>query len=275
MPLHDLSLDLTSPGRAVAGAPASAAPPLLEVMTRALRLPTLSKRQARSIVRMQLDRLSPLPVPEIVFDIVLVRPEGAEGLWALGLARKAALRDPALAATAVVSVAKSVEGAEVLFRFRNRSAVSDQETRWLKHAPTAALIAAGLAAAALAGNIRSDLWRERRLPEIAEAARVQARLARDARQERDARTEWTGLQRADASTRLICILSRLEAKAPGGMPITRLSATPQAVTLQTPLDADVAALTPALTSAGATVSPTAAVGTGAGTEIVFRGGTCG
>jgi hypothetical protein len=271
MPLDDLSLDLTPPAPAEPGPaePGLPRPTPLEVMTRALRLPTLSKRQARSIVRIQLDRLSPLPVAETVFDVVLIHPEGTEGLWALGIARKVALLDPALTTTAVIPVAKSVEGTEVVFRFRNPGAVSAFEARWLANAPAAAIIAVGLAAVALAANVRADQWCERRLPEVAEAARSQAQLAHDAQQQRDARAEWTALHRADASTRLLCVLSRLGAKAPGGVAIAGLSATQRAVTIQIPAGGDVAALT----SAGATApaNPDAA----GGTPATFEGGNCG
>lgn len=236
MPLDDLSLDLTG----------AAPPPALQVMTRVLRLPTRSPRQARSIVRLQLDRLSPLPAADTVFDLVPLRVDAGETLYALGILRRSALADPAFGAQRTVVAVASVDGQEVRFRFRNSGAVDDRETRWLQHAPRAALVCLGLAAVALAGNIRAEQWREQRLPEIAAEQRLAAQQARLAEQRASARGEWLALERADASTRFLCVAARVAAARPGGLAVASVSADPQRVALTLAPGAEVAALAEAL-----------------------------
>ncbi|MEJ6790939.1 hypothetical protein BrevBR_15455 [Brevundimonas sp. BR2-1] len=233
MPLDDLSHDLTP-------AKADPAPPSLEVMTRVLRLPTRSPRQARSIVRMQLDRLSPLPAADTAFDLVCLRQEAAETVYALGIIRRSALNDPAFSSQRRVAARQDVEGATVLFRFRNAGAVDDREARWLAHAPRLALVCLGLAAVALAGNLRAEQWRERRLPEIATAKRLAAQQARTAEQQASARADWAALQRADAATRYLCVAGRLGAAAPGGVAIARADADAGQVSILLTQPADTA-----------------------------------
>lgn len=219
MPLDDLSLDLT---------PAASPERDLEVMTRVVRLPTSSSRQARRIVGLQLDRLSPLPAAEVLYDLAPLRRDGAETVYALSLLRRSALSDPAFAARRTIQVSRSVDGVEATFRFRNAGAVTDRESRWLAHAPRIALACLGLAAVALAGHIRAEQWRERRLPEIAAEQRQATREARQAEQQRDAWAEWNALERTDAATRLLCVASRLSS-AP--LPVAAVSADAKKVTL--------------------------------------------
>lgn len=247
MPLDHLNLDLTSPPSAALDAPTApdvpAAPrPEPEVMTRVLRLPTRSRRQARSIVKMQLDRLSPLPAAETLFDLAPMRQEGAETVYALGILRRRVLFDPAFADQRMVSAVREIEGVEVTFRFRNVGAVHDREVRYLKHAPRAALIALAVSAVALAANIRAETWREQRLPEIAAAQRLANQQARAAEQQTAARAEWTGLERTDAATRFLCVLSRVSEAAPNGLAIVSAAADPQQVTLRTAQGADASGL---------------------------------
>lgn len=226
MPLDDLSLTPAS-GRVPEE-------PQVEAMTRILRLPTHSVRQARSIVRLQLDRLSPLPPSEVLFDLVRLRDDGAEGVFALGILRRALLRDPALASRRTIAVRRIVEDAEVVFRFRNAAAASDWEARWLRHAPQAALIGLGVAAVMLAGQLRADQWRERRVPEIAAAQRAAAVQARMRREQQAAQGEWLALERTDAATRLLCVSSRVQAAAPSGLLVASLSVSPDQVSLAAP-----------------------------------------
>lgn len=232
MPLDDLSLDLTP-------ATADPAPPSLEVMTRVLRLPTRSPRQARSIVRMQLDRLSPLPAADTAFDLVALRQEAGETIYALGIIRRSALNDTAFSNQRAVVARRDVEGAAVVFRFQNAGAVDEREARWLAQAPRIALVCLGLAAVALAGNLRAEQWRERRLPEIATAKRVAAQQARTAEQQASARIDWAALERTDAATRYLCVAGRLGAAEPGGVSIARAAAdaTQVSVLLTRPADA--------------------------------------
>ncbi len=240
MPLDDLSLDLKPP-------PA----PELEVMTRVLRLPTPSVRQARSIVRLQLDRLSPLPAAETLFDLAPLGQEAGETLYALGILRRSALADPAFGAQRLIAVSKTVGGRDVMFRFRNAGAVDDRETRWLQHAPKAAMVCLGLAAVALAGQLRAAEWRERRLPEIAAEQRLAARETRLAAEQAAARAEWMSLERADAATRYLCAATRIAAARPGGVAVTGAAADPQRVTVTLAPGSDAGALGTALDLPGA------------------------
>ena len=241
MPLDDLTLDLTP-------SQSSTPSPALEVMTRVLRLPTRAPRQARAIVRMQLDRLSPLPAADTLFDLVPLRQDAGETVYALGILRRAALGDAAFSAQRTVTVTRSVEDQTVAFRFRNAGAVDDREARWLKHAPRAALICLGLAAVALAGNLRAEQWRERRLPEIAAEKRLEAQRVRLANQQAEARAEWTALERTDAATRYLCVAGRIQAALPRGISVTSAAADGQTVTLSHGPGANVSALV----AAGAT-----------------------
>lgn len=244
MPFDDLTPELT-PLRPPTPDPA------LEVMTRVLRLPTRAPRQARAIVRMQLDRLSPLPAADTLFDLVPLRQDAGETVYALGIVRRAALADAAFSSQRTMAVTRPVEGQDVLFRFRNAGAVDDREARWLKHAPRTALICLGLAAVTLAGNLRAEQWRERRLPEIAAEKRLAAQQARLAEQRASARTEWISLERADAATRYLCVAGRIGSALPGGLAVTSAAAGTQTVTLSHGPRSNV----PALVAAGGTPSP--------------------
>ncbi|HYC74687.1 hypothetical protein [Brevundimonas sp.] len=237
MPLDDLSLDLK---------PASAPRPELEVMTRVLRLPTRSLRQARAITRLQLDRLSPLPVADTVFELAPLGHEAGETVYALGVLRRSALADPAFGAQRIVAVAKTVGGQDVVFRFRNAGAVDDREARWLRHAPRAAMVCLGLAAVALAGQLRAEQWRERRLPEIAAEQRLAARAARLVAQQAAARADWAALGRTDAATRYLCAATRIAAVRPDGVAVTGAAADGQRVSLTLAPGTDAASLVAAL-----------------------------
>lgn len=261
MPLDDLTLELTP-------TPPLAPTPVLEVMTRILRLPTRAPRQARAIVRMQLDRLSPLPAADTLFDLVAMRQEAGETVYALGIVRRAALAGETFSAQRTVTVTRSVEDQTVTFRFRNAGAVDDREARWLKNAPRMALICLGLAAVALAGNLRTEQWRERRMPEIAAEKRLMAQQARLVEQQASARAEWTALERTDAATRYLCVASRIGTALPEGFAVTSVAADQHTVTLNHGPRYDVSALV----RAGAT-PPTGADPAQAG-SIVFPREVC-
>ena len=258
MPLDDLSLDLRP-------APADAGP-TLEVMTRVLRLPTLSAGQARATVRLQLDRLSPVPPAEVLLDVVRLRLDGAEGVFGLGLLRRAVLRDPAFAGRRTITASRTLDGVEATFRFRNAAAASDRETRWLARAPQAALVLLGVASVMLAGQLRADQWRERRLPEIAAAQRAAAVRARTGHEQQAARAEWLSLERTDAATRLLCVASRIASAAPGGVSLTAASATPDQVALGA---AEAAGVGGPAAAAGEGVAPD-----GASPSVVFPAEVC-
>lgn len=258
MPLDDLSLELR-PALADAGPP-------LEVMTRVLRLPTHSVRQARAIVRLQLDRLSPVPPTEVLLDVVRLRLDGAEGVFGLGLLRRAVLRDPAFASRRTITARRTLDGVDATFRFRNAAAAPDWEARWLARAPRAALVLLGVAGVMLAGQLRADQWRERRLPEIAAAQRAATVQARTGREQQAAQAEWLSLERTDAATRLLCVASRIGSALPGGVSLTAASATSDRVTLGPAEAAGVAALAAA---GGEAVAPD-----GASPSVVFPAEVC-
>lgn len=228
MPLDDLSLTVP---------PSGPHEPPLEVMTRVLRLPTRSVRQARSIVRLQLDRLSPLPPEAVVFDLVPLRTDGAETVFALGLVRRTVLSTPGLATKSVISAVRTLDGTEVTFRFRNPEIAAEWETRWLTHAPKALLLALGVCAVLLAGQIRAEAWRQARLPEIAAERRAAARAALDARDIGEAREAWSALNRSDAATRFLCVTARARSAFPDGIATGAITATADrvAITLTKPL----------------------------------------
>ncbi|HYC98454.1 hypothetical protein [Brevundimonas sp.] len=259
MPFDDLALDLT---------PAPPSRPELEVMTRVLRLPTRSVRQARAIVRLQLDRLSPLPAADTVFDLAPLRSDAGETVYALGVLRRSALADPALSDQRTVVVTKTVEGQAVAFRFRNPGVIDDREARWLKHAPKLALVCLGLAAVALAGQLRAEQWRDRRLPEIAAAQRLETRQVRLSGQRAAARAEWASLERTDAATRYLCAAGRIAAVRPGGVAVTGVIADPRRVTLALAPGTEVAPLIDALGL------PAPAAGSAGPAAVVFPSEVC-
>lgn len=256
MPLDDF-FDLTPP---VAPVPAA------EVMTRVLRLPTASPRQARAMVRLQLDRLSPLPPSTIVYDLAMLRRDGAETVYALGIVRRTALDSGLNARRGGLQVRQKIEGVDVVFRFRDPAAGGDLEARWLKHAPRVALVALGIAAVMLAANLRAEQWRERRLPEIAAAQRLVTRGAIARRETGEAVEAWSSLNRADAATRFLCVGSRIGAALPSGVQATAISADSRTVTLT--LAGGIAA---DLARAGGEAAPS----NGASTQVTFPEAVCG
>ena len=181
----------------------------IPLMTRVMRLPTSSIREARSIVRLQLDRLSPLPASETVFDVVPLQAEQAQGVYAVGILRRALLSSPPYDTRAVLTLTRDVEGRSVTFRFRNAGATSEAEARYLKHAPHALMIALGIAAVCLSIQVKAADWRDQQLPAIASEARALNVAQRDNRNQTEARAEWMALERRDAATRILCLDARL------------------------------------------------------------------
>ena len=182
----------------------------LEVMTRIVHLPTGSRVQARSIIRLQLDRLSPLPVAEILFDVVPLGRQNDQTRYPLGVIRLDALNDPAFQRQRLLEARRSVDGADAVFRFRNPFVRSELEAQVLRHAPTALVICAGLAALTLAAADRAERWKARRLPEIEREVVLAQRAAAAETARNAAVTAWAGLERVEAATRALCVLTRLE-----------------------------------------------------------------
>ena len=245
MPHDDLSFSLRPPP--LPAEPSLAAQPELQVMTRLVRLPTRSPRHARRIVALQLDRLSPLPAPDTAYDLVMIRQDGAETLYALGIVRKAHLSDAAYANRRHIVLTRTIEATEVAFRFRNPHAVDDREVRWLKHAPKAAVIALGLALVATAASQRADTWRAQRMVEIAAGQREAAREALDAELQASARADWTGLERTDAATRLLCVSQKVSATGDAPVPLLGYAGEADELVFRLPEGANTA---PLLTAGG-------------------------
>ncbi|MNR99307.1 hypothetical protein D3C71_308930 [compost metagenome] len=240
MPHDDLSLSLRPPPPPAE--PWLAAPPELQVMTRFVRLPTRSLRQARRVVGLQLDRLSPLPAADTAYDLVMIRQDGAETLYALGIVRKAHLSDAAYANRRHIALTRTVETTEVAFRFRNPHAVDDREIRWLKHAPRAAVITLGLALVTAAADQRADAWREQRMVEIAAGQREAAREALDAELLTSARADWTGLERTDAATRLLCVSQKVSPPSDAPVPLLGYAGEADELVLRLPEGTNTASL---------------------------------
>lgn len=194
-----------------AAAPDEEADDRIPVMTRLMRLPTRSVREARSIVRLQLDRLSPLPSAETVFDVVSVRSEAGQGVYAVGILRRAILSTPPYDARPVLSLTRDVDGQRVTFRFRNAGATSEFEARYLKYAPHALTMALGVAVLALSVHVKVEDWHDARLPAIAAETRARNVAVREGGHQRDARGAWMALERRDASTQILCLGLRLGA----------------------------------------------------------------
>lgn len=179
--------------------------PDLAVMTRTLRLPTVSVRQARRIVRLQLDRLSPIPPAEALWDLVRLRIEGAEGVFALGLIRKVELKadEPKRISR------RTVEDQAVVFQFRNGQAASLQEAKLLARAPGFVLTALCVAALSLSVAAKAGSWRDTRLPELAQEMRDQRKALLRQEEEGQARQTWTTLADTDAALQWLCVSTRL------------------------------------------------------------------
>lgn len=220
-----------------AAAPDEGVDDRIPVMTRLMRLPTSSIREARSIVRLQLDRLSPLPSAETVFDVVSVRAEEGQGVYAIGILRRAILSTPPYDARPVLSLTRDVDGRRVTFRFRNAGATSEMEARYLRHAPHALMMALGVAALALSVHTKVQDWHDARLPEIAAETRARNLAVREGGYQVEARSDWMALERRDAATQILCLGSRLgEVDRP--IAINHLRADADRVTLGARQDAD-------------------------------------
>lgn len=245
----------------------SAPPP--QVMARLLRQPTTSRMKARAIVRLQLDRLSPLPPAETVFDLVLVERAGTEGVFALGVVRKADLARAEFHGQRVIALSQQVEGASAVFRFANPSWAGPKAPEWLRHAPSAAVLAGTLALVAAAGAHRSAAWTAQELPRIAAEGEARAAAAVLATEQQTARTDWSRLELGDTATRLQCVLDRLNQGDGGQVALLGLTADPGRVVLTIQAPVNEAAL--AETGAGL---QSEAEADGA-TTAIYEGGACG
>lgn len=221
--------------------------PDLAVMTRVLRLPTGSTRQARKIVKLQLDRLSPIPAGEALWDLILLRLDGAEGVFALGLIRKSELNpdEPQRSAR------RPVDDQEVVFQFRNGQAASFQEAKLISRAPGWVLTALCAAALSLSIAAKADEWRDLRLSEIARDMRDQRKFVRDHEAEEQARKAWTAVSETDAALQWLCLATRLRQDQAAPTAVASLETTPNGTVLIT---RDATAL-PRLQALGAEFAP--------------------
>ncbi len=96
-----------------------------DVYACAVELPVSSVRRARSAVALQLDRLSPLPVADVAFDVAALGP-GRPGStrFALGIIARAAFEPPD--APALLHRQVEFEGRRLAFRFRDPGRVQER-----------------------------------------------------------------------------------------------------------------------------------------------------
>jgi hypothetical protein len=233
----------------------------LTVIVRKLRLPTSQIRQVRRMVALQLDRLSPLPGREVTFD-VQPASDTVSQQWIVAIVRRSDLAACA-SGQRRIEIRRSFEGRDRVFRFRNPLGMSALEARLLPHAPMAFLMALSIAALALAGADRVQTWRDTRTVEIVRDAQVENRMRRIGNQQAQAQTAWMSTQRADAATRLLCILARLES-AGEALTLAQLSADEERVNIQAAEPVS-ETLTQQL---GATQSP------GSTDQIIWEGAAC-
>lgn len=246
-----------------------AAAPTPQVMARLMRLPTTSRARARAIIKLQLDRLSPLPVAETAFDLALVGREDTDGLFALGIVRKTDLIRPETRSRRTIALAQDVEGKRVVFQFRNPGWAGPGQPLWMRHAPRAAILAAAFAAVALAGAHRSSVWATGELPRLEAEGQARLAAARLASEQTAARAAWQKIDQIDAATRLTCVLERLDRPASGRLTLLGLTADPDRIVLMLEGRVDAAALS----AAGAALQPPTS--SDDATTAVFEGGECG
>ena len=89
---------------------------------------------------------------------------------------------------------------------------------------------------------RADAWREQRMDEIAAGQREAARAVLDAELLASARADWTGLERTDAATRLLCVSSKVEAAGGAPTPLLGYAGEAGALVLRLPEGANAAPL---------------------------------
>lgn len=126
------------------------------VLIRQLDLPAaMSMKQVRAAVGLQLDRLSPLPPSEILFDVALVGPsEEGNCRYAVAMVPVCRLPPGALGARGRLRYATQIEQSELLFQFRFEEAPSAAGRRAVT--PDRMLLALLLLLLAAAGTRRLD-----------------------------------------------------------------------------------------------------------------------
>lgn len=247
---------MTASEETLAPAPAEGGEDRIPLMTRVMRLPTSSIREARLIVRLQLDRLSPLPPSETLFDVVPLQAEKGQGVYAVGILRRAILSSAPYETRPVLALTREVEGRSVTFRFRNGGATSQFEARYLRHAPHALMIALGIAAVSLSIQVKAGEWRDRQLPAVASQARAQNVAQRDSRNQTEARAEWMALERRDAATQVLCLGARLAEFDPPAV-VRQLRADADRLTVVSTSEADQSRLRSVGAQPVSTADPTA------------------
>lgn len=187
--------------------------PDLVVMTRVLRLPTVSRHRALKIVALQLDRLSPIPATEIAWDLALVSRNGAEGVFVFGLIRKTLLPE----GQPRVIVQRQVEEWNATLTFRNPLVSHGHEERLLKRAPSLVLTSLCAAGLVLSITLKIDEWRATQLEQSAVEARFLRQQAVTERAEDDTRRLWLSTERTDAGMEWLCLTARMPPSSAGSL----------------------------------------------------------
>jgi hypothetical protein len=246
MPLDDSPLTLVpeSPGAAADDERSS-----LQVLVSIIELPTQSVRDARRMVALQLDRLSPIPAKAAVFDVALLPQEGGRRRVALAIARAIDLDRPEFKTLRRIAVRRLVENQRVSFSFKNPYADPLGDVRLLHRAPQACLVLLPIALISLAGAYRIDQWATSTRAARADQEQAALQKAISLRQQSLARAAWRSLERTDGSTKILCVLTRIGNGAPSALPIVNLIAEPTRVVVATTAPEG----TTRLRSAGATI----------------------
>lgn len=203
------------------------------VLVRTLVLPTTSLKRAAQAVRLQLDRLSPAPESEILYDLAMVG-EGADGggaTWAVAFARRTAVaRACAALERPSVAVEKTVAGREVTFRFRDPSGGFVGRPAWAPWAAPAAAI--GFAVAVLLGAIDISIREELTSLRADGGAKATADRAWREASDRDvAVRSWLASSRDSADAMVLCAMGVVVEATAGRHALVSLDGGPGLATL--------------------------------------------
>jgi hypothetical protein len=200
------------------------------VLVRTLVLPTTAPRQALAAARLRLDELSPAPASEVLVEVTpLGVAEAGSTRWAIGIVHRAqVVRACAELGRDSLTVTKTVEGQEVVFRFRDPAARLQIPEQWSSWAGPAAAGLGALALLLLSMNLRVD--REMDALQIGDGGAQQIadrawRLAAD----RDvAVRSWMNAERGDAARLTLCGLDLIARETTGRKTLMSLDGSPGA-----------------------------------------------
>lgn len=200
------------------------------VLVRTLTLPTATQRQAIAAARLRLDELSPAPASEVLVEVTPMGVGGGGAVrWAVGIVhRTQVVRACAELGRDSLVVTKTIEGQEVVFRFRNPAARLQIPPNLATWAGPAAAGLGALALLLLSMNLRID--REMSALQIGDGGAQQIadrawRLAAD----RDvAVRSWMNAERGSAARLTLCGLDLIARETVGRKTLMSLDGSPGA-----------------------------------------------